>query len=141
MQEFTAYIVDPIKDTEITTREGSIGATTSEQSLYISTLLTLKDMNGANVFAEPKTSDGSTDEKGLLTNIKTPLSAEVTYSNPDIIYSNRISFDPATGKLTVKGSTDTEMANTETISIDVTFTYAYGEQRTGTVKVVVAQKK
>ena len=33
------------------------------------------------------------------------------------------------------------MANTETISIDVTFTYAYGEQRTGTVKVVVAQKK
>ena len=41
MQEFTAYIVDPIKDTEITTREGSIGATTSEQSLYISTLLTL----------------------------------------------------------------------------------------------------
>lgn len=141
MQEFTAYIVDPIKDTEITTREGSIGATTSEQSLYISTLLTLKDMNGANVFAEPKTSDGSTDEKGLLTNIKTPLSAEVTYSNPDIIYSNRISFDPETGKLTVKGSTDTEMANTETISIDVTFTYAYGEQRTGTVKVVVAQKK
>lgn len=141
MQEFTAYIVDPIKDTEITTREGSIGATTTDQSLYISTLLTLKDMNGANVFAEPKTSDGSTDEKGLLTNIKTPLSAEVTYSNPDIIYSNRISFDPATGKLTVKGSADTEMANTETISIDVTFTYAYGEQRTGTVKVVVAQKK
>lgn len=139
-QAFTAYIVDPIKDTEITTREGSIGATTSEQSLYISTLLTLKDMNDANVFAAPA-EDGTTDAKGLLMNIKTPLSAEVTYSNPDIIYSNRISFDPATGKLTVKGSADTEMANTETISIDVTFTYAYGEQRTGTVKVVVAQKK
>ena len=139
-QAFTAYIVDPIKDTEITTREGSIGATTSEQSLYISTLLTLKDMNDANVFAAPA-EDGTTDAKGLLMNIKTPLSAEVTYSNPDIIYSNRISFDPATGKLTVKGSPDTEMANTETISIDVTFTYAYGEQRTGTVKVVVAQKK
>lgn len=140
-QAFTAYIVDPIKDTEITTREGSIGATTTDQSLFISTLLTLKDMNGANVFAAPNTGDGSTDAKGLLTNIKTPLSAEVTYSNPDIIYSNRISFDPATGELKVKGSTDTEMANTETISIDVTFTYAYGEQRTGTVKVVVAQKK
>ena len=97
-------------------------------------------MNGDNVFAAPA-EDGTTDAKGLLMNIKTPLSAEVTYSNPDIIYSNRISFDPATGKLTVKGSTDTEMANTETISIDVTFTYAYGEQRTGTVKVVVAQKK
>lgn len=32
------------------------------------------------------------------------------------------------------------MAVTETVSIDVTFTYAYGEKRTGTVKVAVAQK-
>lgn len=141
LQKFTANIADPIKDQAITAKDGSIGATTTDQTLYISTLLTLKDMNGANVFAAPKTDDGTTDAKGLLTNIKTPLGAEVSYSTPDIIYTNRISFDPATGKLTVKGSTDTEMANTETISIDVTFTYAYGEQRTGTVKVVVAQKK
>lgn len=138
LQKFTAYIADPIKDQAITAKDGSIGATTTDQTLYISTLLTLKDMNNANVFAAP---GATTDAKGLLTNIKTPLGAEVSYSTPDIIYSNRISFDPATGKLTVKGSTDTEMANTETISIDVTFTYAYGEQRTGTVKVVVAQKK
>lgn len=138
LQKFTAYIADPIKDQTITAKDGSIGATTTDQTLYISTLLTLKDMNNANVFAAP---GATTDAKGLLTNIKTPLGAEVSYSTPDIIYTNRISFDPATGKLTVKGSTDTEMANTETISIDVTFTYAYGEQRTGTVKVVVAQKK
>lgn len=138
LQKFTAYIADPIKDQAITAKDGSIGATTTDQTLYISTLLTLKDMNNANVFAAP---GATTDAKGLLTNIKTPLGAEVSYSTPDIIYTNRISFDPATGLLTVKGSTDTEMANTETISIDVTFTYAYGEQRTGTVKVVVAQKK
>lgn len=138
LQKFTAYIADPIKDQTITAKDGSIGATTTDQTLYISTLLTLKDMNNANVFAAP---GATTDAKGLLTNIKTPLGAEVSYSTPDIIYTNRISFDPATGLLTVKGSTDTEMANTETISIDVTFTYAYGEQRTGTVKVVVAQKK
>lgn len=140
LQKFTAYITDPIKDQAITAKDGSIGATTSDQTLYISTLLTLKDMNNANVFAAPKTDDGTTDAKGLLTNIKTPLGAEVSYSTPDIIYTNRISFDPATGLLTVKGSTDTSMAVTETVSIDVTFTYAYGEKRTGTVKVAVAQK-
>lgn len=144
LQKFTAYIADPIKDQAITAKDGSIGATTTDQTLYISTLLTLKDMNNANVFAAPKTddgtTDGTTDAKGLLTNIKTPLGAEVSYSTPDIIYTNRISFDPATGLLTVKGSTDTSMAVTETVSIDVTFTYAYGEKRTGTVKVAVAQK-
>lgn len=140
LQKFTAYIADPIKDQTITAKDGSIGATTTDQTLYISTLLTLKDMNNANVFAAPKTDDGTTDAKGLLTNIKTPLGAEVSYSTPDIIYTNRISFDPATGLLTVKGSTDTSMAVTETVSIDVTFTYAYGEKRTGTVKVAVAQK-
>lgn len=140
LQKFTAYIADPIKDQAITAKDGSIGATTTDQTLYISTLLTLKDMNNANVFAAPKTDDGTTDAKGLLTNIKTPLGAEVSYSTPDIIYTNRISFDPATGLLTVKGSTDTSMAVTETVSIDVTFTYAYGEKRTGTVKVAVAQK-
>lgn len=140
LQKFTAYITDPIKDQAITAKDGSIGATTTDQTLYISTLLTLKDMNNANVFAAPKTDDGTTDAKGLLTNIKTPLGAEVSYSTPDIIYTNRISFDPATGLLTVKGSTDTSMAVTETVSIDVTFTYAYGEKRTGTVKVAVAQK-
>lgn len=137
LQKFTAYITDPIKDQAITAKDGSIGATTTDQTLYISTLLTLKDMNNANVFAAPGT---TTDAKGLLTNIKTPLGAEVSYSTPDIIYTNRISFDPATGLLTVKGSTDTSMAVTETVSIDVTFTYAYGEKRTGTVKVAVAQK-
>lgn len=135
LQKFTAYIADPIKDQTITAKDGSIGATTTDQTLYISTLLTLKDMNNANVFAAPKTDDGTTDAKGLLTNIKTPLGAEVSYSTPDIIYTNRISFDPATGLLTVKGSTDTSMAVTETVSIDVTFTYAYGEKRTGTVKI------
>ena len=140
LQKFTAYIADPIKDQTITAKDGSIGATTTDQTLYISTLLTLKDMNNANVFAAPKTDDGTTDAKGLLTNIKTPLGAEVSYSTPDIIYTNRISFDPATGLLTVKGSTDTSMAVTETVSIDVTFTYAYGEKRTGTVKVADAQK-
>lgn len=140
LQKFTAYIADPIKDQTITAKDGSIGATTTDQTLYISTLLTLKDMNNANVFAAPKTDDGTTDAKGLLTNIKTPLGAEVSYLTPDIIYTNRISFDPATGLLTVKGSTDTSMAVTETVSIDVTFTYAYGEKRTGTVKVAVAQK-
>lgn len=140
LQKFTANIADPIKDQVITAKDGSIGATTTDQTLYISTLLTLKDMNNANVFAAPKTDDGTTDAKGLLTNIKTPLDAEVSYSTPDIIYTNRISFDPATGLLTVKGSTDTSMAVTETVSIDVTFTYAYGEKRTGTVKVAVAQK-
>lgn len=140
LQKFTAYIADPIKDQAITAKDGSIGATTTDQTLYISTLLTLNDMNNANVFAAPKTDDGTTDAKGLLTNIKTPLGAEVSYSTPDIIYTNRISFDPATGLLTVKGSTDTSMAVTETVSIDVTFTYAYGEKRTGTVKVAVAQK-
>lgn len=140
LQKFTANIADPIKDQVITAKDGSIGATTTDQTLYISTLLTLKDMNNANVFAAPKTDDGTTDAKGLLTNIKTPLGAEVSYSTPDIIYTNRISFDPATGLLTVKGSTDTSMAVTETVSIDVTFTYAYGEKRTGTVKVAVAQK-
>ncbi len=140
LQKFTAYIADPIKDQTITAKDGSIGATTTDQTLYISTLLTLKDMNNANVFAAPKTDDGTTDAKGLLTNIKTPLGAEVSYSTPDIIYTNRISFDPATGLLTVKGSTDTSMAVTETVSIDVTFTYAYGEKRTGTVKVAIAQK-
>lgn len=140
LQKFTACIADPIKDQTITAKDGSIGATTTDQTLYISTLLTLKDMNNANVFAAPKTDDGTTDAKGLLTNIKTPLGAEVSYSTPDIIYTNRISFDPATGLLTVKGSTDTSMAVTETVSIDVTFTYAYGEKRTGTVKVAVAQK-
>lgn len=140
LQKFTAYIADPIKDQAITAKDGSIGATTTDQTLYISTLLTLKDMNNANVFAAPKTDDGTTDAKGLLTNIKTPLGAEVSYSTPDIIYTNRISFDPATGLLTVKGSTDTSMAVTETVSIDVTFTYAYGEKRTGTVEVAVAQK-
>lgn len=140
LQKFTADIADPIKDQVITAKDGSIGATTTDQTLYISTLLTLKDMNNANVFAAPKTDDGTTDAKGLLTNIKTPLGAEVSYSTPDIIYTNRISFDPATGLLTVKGSTDTSMAVTETVSIDVTFTYAYGEKRTGTVKVTVAQK-
>lgn len=139
LQKFTANIADPIKDQVITAKDGSIGATTTDQTLYISTLLTLKDMNNANVFAAPKTDDGTTDAKGLLTNIKTPLGAEVSYSTPDIIYTNRISFDPATGLLTVKGSTDTSMAVTETVSIDVTFTYAYGEKR-GTVKVAVAQK-
>lgn len=138
LQKFTANIADPIKDQVITAKDGSIGATTTDQTLYISTLLTLKDMNNANVFAAP---GATTDAKGLLTNIKTPLGAEVSYSTPDIIYTNRISFDPATGLLTVKGSTDTSMAVTETVSIDVTFTYAYGEKRTGTVKVVVAQKK
>lgn len=137
LQKFTAYIADPIKDQAITAKDGSIGATTTDQMLYISTLLTLKDMNNANVFAAP---GATTDAKGLLTNIKTPLGAEVSYSTPDIIYTNRISFDPATGLLTVKGSTDTSMAVTETVSIDVTFTYAYGEKRTGTVKVAVAQK-
>lgn len=137
LQKFTAYIADPIKDQTITAKDGSIGATTTDQTLYISTLLTLKDMNNANVFAAP---GATTDAKGLLTNIKTPLGAEVSYSTPDIIYTNRISFDPATGLLTVKGSTDTSMAVTETVSIDVTFTYAYGEKRTGTVKVAVAQK-
>lgn len=137
LQKFTANIADPIKDQVITAKDGSIGATTTDQTLYISTLLTLKDMNNANVFAAP---GATTDAKGLLTNIKTPLGAEVSYSTPDIIYTNRISFDPATGLLTVKGSTDTSMAVTETVSIDVTFTYAYGEKRTGTVKVVVAQK-
>lgn len=137
LQKFTAYIADPIKDQAITAKDGSIGATTTDQTLYISTLLTLKDMNNANVFAAP---GATTDAKGLLTNIKTPLGAEVSYSTPDIIYTNRISFDPATGLLTVKGSTDTSMAVTETVSIDVTFTYAYGEKRTGTVKVAVAQK-
>lgn len=140
LQKFTACIADPIKDQNITAKNGSIGATTTDQTLYISTLLTLKDMNNANVFAAPKTDDETTDAKGLLTNIKTPLGAEVSYSTPDIIYTNRISFDPATGLLTVKGSTDTSMAVTETVSIDVTFTYAYGERRTGTVKVAVAQK-
>lgn len=140
LKKFTANIADPIKDQVITAKDGSIGATTTDQTLYISTLLTLKDMNNANVFAAPKTDDGTTDAKGLLTNIKTPLGAEVSYSTPDIIYTNRISFDPATGLLTVKGSTDTSMAVTETVSIDVTFTYAYGEKRTGTVKVAVAQK-
>lgn len=140
LQKFTANIADPIKDQVITAKDGSIGATTTDQTLYISTLLTLKDMNNANVFAAPKTDDGTTDAKGLLTNIKTPLGAGVSYSTPDIIYTNRISFDPATGLLTVKGSTDTSMAVTETVSIDVTFTYAYGEKRTGTVKVAVAQK-
>lgn len=140
LQKFTANIADPIKDQVITAKDGSIGATTTDQTLYISTLLTLKDMNNANVFAAPKTDDGTTDAKGLLTNIKTPLGAEVSYSTPDIIYTNRISFNPATGLLTVKGSTDTSMAVTETVSIDVTFTYAYGEKRTGTVKVAVAQK-
>ena len=128
LQKFTANIADPIKDQVITAKDGSIGATTTDQTLYISTLLTLKDMNNANVFAAP---GATTDAKGLLTNIKTPLGAEVSYSTPDIIYTNRISFDPATGLLTVKGST---------VSIDVTFTYAYGEKRTGTVKVAVAQK-
>ena len=137
LQKFTAYIADPIKDQAITAKDGSIGATTTDQTLYISTLLTLKDMNNANVFASP---GATNDAKGLLTNIKTPLGAEVSYSTPDIIYTNRISFDPATGLLTVKGSTDTSMAVTETVSIDVTFTYAYGEKRTGTVKVAVAQK-
>lgn len=137
LQKFTANIADPIKDQVITAKDGSIGATTTDQTLYISTLLTLKDMNNANVFAAP---GATTDAKGLLTNIKTPLGAEVSYSTPDIIYTNRISFDPATGLLTVKGSTDTSMAVTETVSIDVTFTYAYGEKRTGTVKVAVAQK-
>lgn len=137
LQKFTAYIANPIKDQAITAKDGSIGATTTDQTLYISTLLTLKDMNNANVFAAP---GATTDAKGLLTNIKTPLGAEVSYSTPDIIYTNRISFDPATGLLTVKGSTDTSMAVTETVSIDVTFTYAYGEKRTGTVKVAVAQK-
>lgn len=140
LKKFTANIADPIKDQVITAKNGSIGATTTDQTLYISTLLTLKDMNNANVFAAPKTDDGTTDAKGLLTNIKTPLGAEVSYSTPNIIYRNRISFDPATGLLTVKGSTDTSMAVTETVSIDVTFTYAYGERRTGTVKVAVAQK-
>ena len=140
LQKFTANIANPIKDKVITAKDGSIGATTTDQTLYISTLLTLKDMNNANVFAAPKTDDGTTDAKGLLMNIKTPLGAEVSYSTPDIIYTNRISFDPATGLLTVKGSTDTSMAVTETVSIDVTFTYAYGEKRTGTVKVAVAQK-
>lgn len=137
LQKFTANIADPIKDQVITAKDGSIGATTTDQTLYISTLLTLKDMNNANVFAAP---GATTDAKGLLTNIKTPLGAEVSYSTPDIIYTNRISFDPATGLLTVKGSTDTSMAVTETVSIDVTFTYAYGEKITGTVKVAVAQK-
>lgn len=137
LQKFTANIANPIKDQVITAKDGSIGATTTDQTLYISTLLTLKDMNNANVFAAP---GATTDAKGLLTNIKTPLGAEVSYSTPDIIYTNRISFDPATGLLTVKGSTDTSMAVTETVSIDVTFTYAYGEKRTGTVKVAVAQK-
>ncbi len=140
LKKFTANIADPIKDQVITAKDGSIGATTTDQTLYISTLLTLKDMNNANVFAAPKTDDGTTDAKGLLTNIKTALGAEVSYSTPDIIYTNRISFDPATGLLTVKGSTDTSMAVTETVSIDVTFTYAYGEKCTGTVKVAVAQK-
>lgn len=137
LKKFTANIADPIKDQVITAKDGSIGATTTDQTLYISTLLTLKDMNNANVFAAP---GATTDAKGLLTNIKTPLGAEVSYSTPDIIYRNRISFDPATGLLTVKGSTDTSMAVTETVSIDVTFTYAYGEKRTGTVEVAVAQK-
>ncbi|WP_295879867.1 hypothetical protein [uncultured Alistipes sp.] len=137
LKRFTANIANPIKDQVITAKDGSIGATTTDQTLYISTLLTLKDMNNANVFAAP---GATTDAKGLLTNIKTPLGAEVSYSTPDIIYTNRISFDPATGLLTVKGSTDTSMAVTETVSIDVTFTYAYGEKRTGTVKVAVAQK-
>lgn len=137
LKKFTACIANPIKDQVITAKDGSIGATTTDQTLYISTLLTLKDMNNANVFAAP---GATTDAKGLLTNIKTPLGAEVSYSTPDIIYTNRISFDPATGLLTVKGSTDTSMAVTETVSIDVTFTYAYGEKRTGTVKVAVAQK-
>ena len=103
LQKFTANIADPIKDQVITAKDGSIGATTTDQTLYISTLLTLKDMNNANVFAAP---GATTDAKGLLTNIKTPLGAEVSYSTPDIIYTNRISFDPATGLLTVKGSTD-----------------------------------
>lgn len=116
LQKFTANIADPIKDQVITAKDGSIGATTTDQTLYISTLLTLKDMNNANVFAAP---GATTDAKGLLTNIKTPLGAEVSYSTPDIIYTNRISFDPATGLLTVKGSTDTSMAVTETVSIDV----------------------
>lgn len=137
LKKFTANIANPIKDQVITAKDGSIGATTTDQTLYISTLLTLKDMNNANVFAAP---GATTDAKGLLTNIKTPLGAEVSYSTPDIIYTNRISFDPATGLLTVKGSTDTSMAVTETVSIDVTFTYAYGDERRGTVKVAVAQK-
>lgn len=55
LQKFTAYIADPIKDQAITAKDGSIGATTTDQTLYISTLLTLKDMNNANVFAAPKT--------------------------------------------------------------------------------------
>lgn len=55
LQKFTANIADPIKDQVITAKDGSIGATTTDQTLYISTLLTLKDMNNANVFAAPKT--------------------------------------------------------------------------------------
>lgn len=79
LQKFTANIADPIKDQVITAKDGSIGATTTDQTLYISTLLTLKDMNNANVFAAP---GATTDAKGLLTNIKTPLGAEVSYSTP-----------------------------------------------------------
>lgn len=139
-QEFVAYILDPIKDQVITTKEGKVEATTTEQTLKISSLLTLNDMNGKNVFGVYTEPDNGVETTGLLTPIKQALDAKVSYSKPDIIYSNRIKFDETTGTLTVLGSTDTEMANTETISIDVTFTYKYGVERKGTVKVVVAQK-
>lgn len=139
-QEFVAYILDPIKDQVITTKEGKVEATTTEQTLKISSLLTLNDMNGKNVFGVYTEPNKGVETTGLLTPIKQALDAKVSYSKPDIIYSNRIKFDETTGTLTVLGSMDTEMANTETISIDVTLTYKYGVERKGTVKVVVAQK-
>lgn len=125
-KSFTVSIADPIADPTIAVEAGKlIAKVDADVTLDVATLLTLKDINGVNVF------DGSQDAQDTNTAVAATIAyGEATVSIPD----GRVSFDKQTHILTVVEGGDLELMKDITVTIPVTYTYTFGER---TAQIVV----
>lgn len=110
-QYFTVKVDNPVKDSAIAvkTADAAIYAETSTD-LNLASLLTLKDMNGANLFAAAQTD-------GLAADAKTALTGEATYE----IVGDHPAYITISGKTLsyVKGSL--ELSKVVTVTVKVTY--------------------
>ena len=127
-------IPDPIKDKEITLREGAdptIFAGDTDESLTVGELLQLANINDKNVFVAE-----TADENTVL---DVAIKYEVT--NPEVLVDRIKTADDfeTSGTITVKGNADSVFVGEKTVKVKVTVTYAYGADRIYNLDITVKQ--
>lgn len=123
---FTVSFDDPIVDATIAVETGKLVAKADEDvTLNVAELLTLKAINGVNVFA------GTEDAQ----NTNTAVGGTPEYGDAVIsITDGRVTFDAGTHMLTVNQGGDLELMKDITVTIPVKYVYTFGER---TAQIVV----